>query len=136
MPEQSDWRSADGPERGRPRRTDDGDGSSAGNGRADAGGSEGVAPEAGSAGSAATEANKVVVQVCLLCGTERIFDTAPPQPGMRCTKCGGKVFRTFYDVPGQDEAHEDFRAVTERDLAPDDAESDVSVDDVIDLNNP
>jgi len=130
MPERTDRHDADGRGRGLSRGTG-GNESPAGAGRP-----EGARRGGAGDGEAGAGVEKVLVQVCLVCGTERIFDTEPLEPGMRCPKCGGQVFRTFYDVPGQNEAHEDFRAATERDLSPDSAASDVSVDDVIDLNNP
>ena len=43
------------------------------------------------------------------------------------------MFREFHTNQG-DEAAEDFRDSTERDLAPDDAEGDVLPGDVLDLN--
>jgi hypothetical protein len=52
---------------------------------------------------------------------------------MKCEKCGGTVFRSFYDAIG-DEAADDFRDSTERDLDPDDAEGDVMPGDIMDLN--
>lgn len=81
-------------------------------------------------------AGDVLVEICMTCGTERISDGAEQPADMQCAKCGGRVFRTFYDVRKRDEVHEDFLAATERDLAPDEAEADVSVDDILDLNNP
>ena len=50
-----------------------------------------------------------------------------------CEKCGGTVFRSFHETVG-DEASDDFRDSTERDLDPDDAEGDVMPGDIMDLN--
>ena len=77
---------------------------------------------------------EVLTLVCENCGKDYFFEDEPPQPGMRCEKCGGTVFRSFYDNAG-DEAADDFRDSTERDLDPDDAEGDVLPGDVMDLNN-
>lgn len=91
---------------------------------------------AGSRGRAAPAADGVLIQVCLTCGREYTFDTEPPPPDLECEKCGQRVFRSYFDIAGRDEVIEDHRASTERDVAPDDAESDVTLDDIMDLNNP
>jgi hypothetical protein len=52
---------------------------------------------------------------------------------MKCEKCGGTVFRAFHETVG-DEASDDFRDSTERDLDPDDPEGDVMPGDIMDLN--
>lgn len=77
---------------------------------------------------------QVLTLVCETCGKDYFFDGTQPEPGMACEKCGGTVFRSFHDSAG-DEAAEDFRDSTERDLDPDDAEGDVMPGDVMDLNN-
>ncbi len=77
---------------------------------------------------------EVLTLVCENCGKDYFFDDDEPQPGMACEKCGGTVFRSFHTVVG-DEASDDFRDSTERDLDPDDAEGDVLPGDVMDLNN-
>ena len=77
---------------------------------------------------------QVLTLVCETCGKDYFFDGTQPEPGMACEKCGGTVFRSFHDSVG-DEAADDFRDSTERDLDPDDAEGDVMPGDVMDLNN-
>jgi|GEM_PF-978913 len=77
---------------------------------------------------------QVLTLVCETCGKDYFFDAEPPEPGMACEKCGGTVFRSFHDSVG-DEAADDFRDTTDRDLDPDDAEGDVMPGDVMDLNN-
>lgn len=77
---------------------------------------------------------QVLTLVCETCGKDYFFDDTEPEPGMACEKCGGTVFRSFHETVG-DEAADDFRDTTERDLAPDDAEGDVMPGDVMDLNN-
>lgn len=80
-------------------------------------------------------ADGVLSQVCIQCGKEYIFDESQPPADLRCEKCGNQVFRSFFTVRGHDEVEADFHASTERDLAPDDTEADVTRSDVMDLNN-
>lgn len=80
-------------------------------------------------------ADGVLTQVCLQCGKEYLFDEMQPPADLVCEKCGNSVFRSFFSVRGYDEVEADFRASTERDLAPDDTEADVTRADVLDLNN-
>lgn len=75
----------------------------------------------------------VLTLVCEQCGKDYFFEDEPPPTGMRCGKCGNGVFRSFYEVRG-DEAADDFRDATERDLHPDDPEGDAMPGDVMDLN--
>jgi predicted nucleic acid-binding Zn-ribbon protein len=77
----------------------------------------------------------VLIQVCLECGREYMFEDSPPPERLTCEKCGSTVFRSFYASTSEDEAEADFRDATERDLAPDDAETDATEADVLDLNN-
>ena len=77
---------------------------------------------------------EVLTLVCENCGKDYFFDVEPPPADMKCEKCGGTVFRSFHTSVG-DEASDDFRDSTERDLDPDDAEGDVLPGDVMDLNN-
>ena len=87
------------------------------------------------AGDAATDPRgEVLTLVCETCGKDYFFEDTQPEPGMACEKCGGTVFRSFHASVG-DEAADDFRDSTERDLDPDDAEGDVMPGDVMDLNN-
>jgi predicted nucleic acid-binding Zn-ribbon protein len=75
----------------------------------------------------------VLTLACFKCGTEYYFGDTEPPSTLRCEKCGNTVFRSFHTVEG-DEAADDFRDSTERDLAPDDAEGDAMPGDVLDLN--
>ena len=75
----------------------------------------------------------VLTLVCEKCGKDYFFEDDRPEPGMKCEKCGGTVFRSFYDSVG-DEAADDFRDSTERDTDPDDPEGDVMPGDIMDLN--
>lgn len=78
-------------------------------------------------------ADSMLTLVCEKCGKDYFFDDEQPPAGMTCEKCGGTVFRSFYDSVG-DEAADDFRDSTERDLDPDDPEGDVLPGDIMDLN--
>ena len=80
-------------------------------------------------------ADGVLVQVCIECGKEYMFDRTPPSADLTCEKCGNQVFRSFFEVTGYDEVDADFHASTERDLAPNDPETDVTRADILDLNN-
>jgi len=76
---------------------------------------------------------RVVTMVCELCGKDYSFEDEPPPAGLKCEKCGSTVFRAFHDSIG-DEAADDFRDSTERDLDPDDPEGDTLPGDILDLN--
>lgn len=77
---------------------------------------------------------EVLTLVCENCGKDYFFEDEPPPENLKCEKCGAGVFRSFHTSVG-DEAADDFRDSTERDLDPDDAEGDVLPGDVMDLNN-
>jgi len=76
----------------------------------------------------------VLTLICETCGKSYFFEDEAPEPGMACEKCGSTVFRAFQDNVG-DEATDDFRDSTERDLDPDDAEGDTLPGDLMDLDN-
>ncbi|HYJ78062.1 MAG TPA: hypothetical protein VEW03_00470 [Longimicrobiaceae bacterium] len=99
--------------------------------RYDPGSDSGPAPENAEGG--ARRVVTVLTLVCEKCGKDYFFEEESPPPGMSCGKCGGTVFRPFHDSVG-DEAADDFRDTTERDLDPDDAEGDVMPGDIMDLN--
>ena len=86
------------------------------------------------AGDAGEPRGEVLTLVCETCGKDYFFDGTQPEPGMASEQCGGTVFRSVHENVG-DEAADDFRDSTERDLDPDDAEGDVMPGDVMDLNN-
>jgi hypothetical protein len=81
------------------------------------------------------EEGGVLVQVCIECGREYMYDTAPPPENLACDKCGNGVFRTFYASPASDEAAEDFRETTDRDTLTTDPATDVTRGDLADLSN-
>lgn len=89
---------------------------------------------AGDAPSGREPRTEVLTLVCENCGKDYFFEDEQPEPGMACEKCGATVFRSFHTTVG-DEASDDFRDTTERDLDPDDPEGDVLPGDVMDLNN-
>lgn len=79
----------------------------------------------------------VLLMVCLECGREYQFEGGEEVPhDLTCEKCGNEVFRRFDATETPDEAQEDFRDSTERDLATDDPAGDVTPGDLHDLNNP
>jgi hypothetical protein len=83
---------------------------------------------------AGQSSGEVLTLVCETCGKDYFFEDEQPPRGIKCEKCGGTVFRSFHDRAG-DDAADDFRDSTERDLDPDDPEGDVLPGDVMDLNN-
>jgi DNA-directed RNA polymerase subunit RPC12/RpoP len=89
----------------------------------------------GGTGDSGTEApaEGVLTQVCFTCGHEYHFDSEPPDD-LKCEKCGGTVFRSFFSPDPSDEAARDFADSTARDLDPDDPATDTMPGDVIDLN--
>jgi hypothetical protein len=115
-------------ERGRPSDTDDGTIARA------KGASEGSRENPAGELPAGADAESVLTLVCETCGRDYHFAEAGPPPKISCDRCGGTVFREFDTVIG-DEAADDFRDSTERDLRPDDAEGDVLPGDVMDLNS-
>ena len=81
------------------------------------------------------ETGGVLTLVCFKCGSEYFFSDEAPGPDLACGKCGNTVFRTYYTHEEVDEADEEFRAETERDLDPDDAEGDTLPGDLLDLDD-
>jgi predicted nucleic acid-binding Zn-ribbon protein len=80
-------------------------------------------------------AGGVLVQVCLKCGKEYMFEDESPPSDLRCEKCGGEVFRSFFAETRADEAVSDFRDSTERDTLTTDPATDVTRGDLHDLGN-
>lgn len=80
-------------------------------------------------------ADGVLVQVCMKCGREYTFHRHDPPSDLECGKCGGDVFRSFYAHTRSDEADDDFREVTERDVGTTDPATDVTRGDLHDLGN-
>lgn len=77
----------------------------------------------------------VVVQVCLECGKEYMYDTELPPEDLKCEKCGSTVFRTFFAETQEDEVAQDFRETTERDVGTTDPATEVTRGDLHDLSN-
>jgi hypothetical protein len=88
---------------------------------------------AGEAAPGAEGVESVLTLVCEKCGKDYFFQDDPPPDDLTCEKCGGTVFRAFHSTIG-DEAADDFRDSTERDLRADDAEGDTLPGDLMDLN--
>lgn len=84
-------------------------------------------------GDEADDVDSVVVQVCIECGKEYTF-TAEPPADLACEKCGGVVFRSFFDGD-EGEAMQDFRESTDRELGTEDPATDVTPGDLRDLRN-
>lgn len=80
-------------------------------------------------------ADEVLVQVCMECGKEYMFDNQDVPDDLTCDKCGNGVFRSFFASEREGEAAEDFRESTERDLLTTDASTDVTRGDLHDLGN-
>jgi DNA-directed RNA polymerase subunit RPC12/RpoP len=78
---------------------------------------------------------EVLVQVCMECGKEYMFENEESPDDLKCDKCGNGVFRSFYANSRADEASDDFRETTERDVLTTDSASDVTRGDLHDLNN-
>ena len=75
----------------------------------------------------------ILVQICVECGREYTFDDEPPPDDMKCDKCGGEVFRSYYEADEPSEASVDFEETTHRDMNPDDPEGDTTGGDLVDL---
>lgn len=80
-------------------------------------------------------ADGVLVQVCLKCGKEYMFESQEPPADLRCEKCGSEVFRAFFAETRSDEVIDDFRESTERDTLTTDGATDVTRGDLHDLGN-
>jgi DNA-directed RNA polymerase subunit RPC12/RpoP len=80
-------------------------------------------------------AEGVLVQLCLMCGKEYMFEDEEPPADLRCGKCGSEVFRSFFAETRLGETSEDFREMTERDTLTTDPGTDVTRGDLHDLGN-
>ncbi|MBR9989422.1 MAG: hypothetical protein KFH98_06670 [Gemmatimonadetes bacterium] len=81
------------------------------------------------------DTGEVLVQVCMECGKEYMFENEESPTDLSCEKCGNGVFRSFHANLRSDEAIEDFRDTTERDVLTTDSPADVTRGDLRDLNN-
>lgn len=88
--------------------------------------------ERGGKGSAPGESG-ILVQICVECGREYTFDDEPPPDDLTCDKCGGGVFRSYYEPDEKSEAGLDFEETTGRDMNPDDPEGETTSGDLVDL---
>lgn len=79
------------------------------------------------------QGKKVLVQVCIECGTEYLIEEGEAQREEPCTKCGNSVYRSFHALAGSDEVADDFEDSTARDTDPDNGPTDVTTGDLHDL---
>jgi DNA-directed RNA polymerase subunit RPC12/RpoP len=77
----------------------------------------------------------ILVQVCLECGKEYMFDEQTPPDNLTCGKCGNGVFRSFFAATEDDDVAVDYREVTERDTGTTDPATDITRGDLHDLGN-
>jgi DNA-directed RNA polymerase subunit RPC12/RpoP len=80
-------------------------------------------------------AEGLLVEVCLKCGKEYMFEDQAPPPDLTCEKCGNDVFRSFVGETRSDDVTEDFRESTERDTLTTDPGTDITRGDLHDLGN-
>ncbi len=79
---------------------------------------------------------RVLVQVCIGCGKQYLFDGSDQPPvDQKCEKCGNGVFRSFYADAAPDDVAQDFSDTTDRDVATNDPATDITRGDLHDLNN-
>jgi hypothetical protein len=64
-----------------------------------------------------------------------MYENAMPPDDLTCEKCGSTVFRRFDASTRPNDVQSDFSASTERDTSPDDASTDVTRGDILDLEN-
>jgi DNA-directed RNA polymerase subunit RPC12/RpoP len=77
----------------------------------------------------------VLVQVCLECGKEYMYENQEPPAELVCEKCGNAVFRSFFAATRPDDVQRDFAETTERDTGTTDPATDVTRGDLHDLGN-
>ena len=76
---------------------------------------------------------EVLTLVCLTCGAEQFFHSAPPS-SVKCPTCGSSVFRTFSTPTQPDDVLESQLEDTARSAALGDVSPGTAPDDVRDLN--
>lgn len=77
----------------------------------------------------------LLVQVCMQCGKEYMFEGLEAPSDLTCEKCGASVFRSFVVKSTADDAVDDFRDATDRDTLTTDPGTDVAPGDLHDLGN-
>jgi|DewCreStandDraft_2_1066082.scaffolds.fasta_scaffold01833_2 hypothetical protein len=83
----------------------------------------------------ADEGKPIITLVCEACGQDYFFEETPPDH-LICSRCGGEVFRQFDAVEGSaDEAVDDFRASTEREVGLGEATPGTTATDLLDLEH-
>lgn len=81
------------------------------------------------------DGDDILVQICIECGKEFMFDTQPAPDDLTCDKCGNTVFRSFHAHARPSEADVDFHETTDRDTGTTDSATDVTRGDLDDLDN-
>jgi ribosomal protein S27E len=76
---------------------------------------------------------EVITLVCLTCGAEQFFHSAPAS-SVKCQTCGSSVFRTFSTPTQPDEVLESQLEDTARSAALGDVSPGTTTDDVRELN--
>lgn len=74
--------------------------------------------------------------LCLTCGKELYFTDNPPGNEVKCPRCAGTVFRSFFTPTVPDDATESQLEETTRSVALDEESPDITESDLRDLNNP
>lgn len=85
------------------------------------------------AGRPGPDESGILVEICVECGREYTFEDDPPPDDLKCEKCGGTVFRSFWESYERSDAGRDFDETTGRDMNPDDPEGDTTSGDLVDL---
>lgn len=85
------------------------------------------------AGRPAADESGILVEICVECGREYTFEDDPPPDDLTCDKCGGQVFRSYWEPYEKSEAGRDFEESTSRDMNPDDPEGETTRGDLVDL---
>lgn len=81
------------------------------------------------------DANGLLVQVCIQCGKEYMFEEQEVPTDLACSKCGSSVFRSFVANTAANDALDEFRSSTERDTLTTDPGTDITRGDLHDLGN-
>ncbi len=79
------------------------------------------------------ESPEVLTLVCLTCGAEQFFDSAPAS-SVKCPTCGSSVFRPFSTPTQPDDVLESQLEDTARSASLGDISPDTAPDDVRELN--
>ncbi|MFN2397380.1 MAG: hypothetical protein ABR543_01860 [Gemmatimonadaceae bacterium] len=81
------------------------------------------------------ESEGLLTLVCITCGKEKNYAQAPPE-SIVCDTCGGTVFTNSLTPTRADQATVSQLEETARHIALDESSSEISPDELRDLNNP